>query len=188
MGRKPSLWVTLLVIAFLLVYGAVVRKLPKKIQNKLDSVGAYIVILSSYGVLRLIYSYTEVDLMSTGDLNANYGTSTYLVFIIIIPLIIAAIINIYLKSFLPGVPDSGTWYCDELQVQLCFDENGDSFVVKDQKTVPCRLEIRSESKLIYLISKDLFEECVFSGKFISWTKKQMRIEDRDSNYTYSFVV
>ena len=71
---------------------------------------------------------------------------------------------------------------------LCFDESGSSFVVKDQKNVPCRLEIRSKSGFIYLFSNDLFEACVFSGKFISRTKKQMRIEDRDSHCVYNFAL
>ena len=187
MGRKPSLWFVLMSIILLLAFGSVLKILPEKINKKLDGVGAYIVILLTYVVLRLIYSITGIDLIATSRLNANYGTSTYLVFIIIIPLIIAAIIKVYLKRFLPGFPDSGTWYCDELQLELCFDESGDSFVTKDQRTVPCRLEIRNESKLIYLISKDLFEECIFSGKFISRTTKQIQIEDRNSHCVYKFV-
>ena len=187
-NARLSIYALLLIIGLNSIICFIIRlffsRKPKEYTyNIIACIAVFVAIL----ILENVRRYTGVDLMISGDINKNWGSQTYAIFMLAIPVCIAIPIFIHCRICPDKIPDSGAWYCDELQVQLCFDESGDSFVVKDQKTVLCRLEIRSKSEYIYLFSDDLFEECVFSGKFLSRAKKKMRIEDRNSQWAYSFI-
>jgi len=176
----------LMTVLCTILYFTVNRLVPLPKRQRAMDVGAVVAAVLTMVILAVVLRFTGIDLLSRGKENENYGTSTYTI-AMTIPICITIPIYIYSRIYPNKIPSNGTWYCEELQVGLCFDESGSSFVVKDQKTVPCRLEIRSKSGFIYLFSNDLFEACVFSGKFISRTKKQMRIEDRDSHCVYNFA-
>ena len=176
----------LMTVLCTILYFTVNRLVPLPKRQRAMNVGAVVAAVLTMVILAVVLRFTGIDLLSRGKENENYGTSTYTI-AMTIPICITIPIYIYSRTYPNKIPSNGTWYCEELQVGLCFDESGSSFVVKDQKTVPCRLEIRSKSGFIYLFSNDLFEACVFSGKFISRTKKQMRIEDRDSHCVYNFA-
>ena len=176
----------LMTVLCTILYFTVNRLVPLPKRQKAMDVGAVVAAVLTMVILAVVLRFTGIDLLSRGKENENYGTSTYTI-AMTIPICITIPIYIYSRIYPNKIPSNGTWYCEELQVGLCFDESGSSFVVKDQKNVPCRLEIRSKSGFIYLFSNDLFEACVFSGKFISRTKKQMRIEDRDSHCVYNFA-
>ena len=176
----------LMTVLCTILYFTVNRLVPLPKRQRAMDVGAVVAAVLTMVILAVVLRFTGIDLLSRGKENENYGTSTYTI-AMTIPICITIPIYIYSRIYPNKIPSNGTWYCEELQVGLCFDESGSSFVVKDQKTVPCRLEIRSKSGFIYLFSNDLFEACVFSGKFVSRTKKQMRIEDRDSHCVYNFA-
>ena len=183
-----SIYALLLIIGLNSIICFIIRVVfSRKPKEYTYTIAACIAVFLAILIFENVKRYTGVDLMISGDLNKNWGSRTYAIFMLAIPICIAIPIYIYSRIYPNKIPSNGTWYCEELQVGLCFDESGSSFVVKDQKTVPCRLEIRSKSGFIYLFSNDLFEACVFSGKFISRTKKQMRIEDRDSHCVYNFA-
>ena len=68
-------------------------------------------------------------------------------FIMLLPFLLAACTmpNATSKSV---VPEYGEWYCEELQLQLSFDNHKESFVLIDGKQVSCSFENDRGSRCI----------------------------------------
>lgn len=159
-----------------------------KNKGKVSTIVVYVTAFLTVATLGLICSLIGVDLTEIGRGNRNYGTSTYTVFMLILPLMLIVFLKLYSKRFSKGAPKSGVWYCEALQIQLCFDEKEKSFIIKAQEKIMCSIEFRGENDYLYLISNDPLDGCVFSGRFISRTKKQLCIENRDSQEICTFIL
>lgn len=173
------------------LYGVFVFLINKskvlKNKQKAKDIAGWVAAILVMTTLGLIFGLTNVDLLAVGSDNENWGTPIYDVFMVMIPLIFITPLYLYDRICRYELPNGGTWFCEELQARLCFDEYGHSFFVKNQKNIPCRLEVGSKNGYIYLFSDDLLKECLFSGKFVSRTKKKMKIQDRERQCIYTFV-
>lgn len=185
--NKPPFWVSFIFAGITWAMIAVANRCSGKLKKRLFTAAVVIPPILTIIVLKILSLTTGVDLTEVPNRNTHYNTPASVVLMVIIPVITTVILIISNKKILRDIPDGGTWYCEKLQMQLSFDENGSSFVVKDQKTIPGRLEIKDESKYLYLIAHDPLEGCVFSGKFLSRSKTKMEITNRSDGYTYSFV-
>lgn len=90
------------------------------------------------------------------------------------------------------VPDDGTWYCEELQIQLSFTKERESFAIIDGQTIICVVENDRGSKEVALIcqsSNDLgFQvgDVVFCGEYVELSERQYILKDYASRGTYIF--
>ena len=163
------------------------KKIAPKNRKIARVIACWVAIILTFVLLGLIYIFAGIDLIQDGIRSENWGTLTYKIFLVFIPMALFVTMTFYIRKYPQSIPNRGIWYCDKLQLQLCFDDSGSSFIVKDQKTIPGRLEIKDKSKYLYLIAHDPLEGCVFSGKFRSRTKNKMEIKNRSDDYIYSFV-
>ena len=186
-GNPPSYWLLPIAILFASAMFSVAKKCTQNWKAKLLKALAFLSMPLVMVLLAGLSAVTGMNFLVRSTAQSDYESPTYLIVMLLIPIILIFIWQKYTTPHNEGIPDGGTWYCDKLQLQLCFDDSGSSFIVKDQKTIPGRLEIKDESKYLYLIAHDPLEGCVFSGKFRSRTKNKMEIKNRSDDYIYSFV-
>ena len=99
----------------------------------------------------------------------------YVILLVLILTLVGMIESWYSSARTYYYPNSGIWYCDELQAQLCFDENYDfyyeyldedlpiktadddyyrSFIVKDNVKIRCDTRTRRGNKYVFLYYYD----------------------------------
>lgn len=90
------------------------------------------------------------------------------------------------------MPQSGLWYCDDLQLQITFSE-GECFVIRDNETITCICENDIGSMWFsVLCNQNNVEELpigtvVFCGKRVSLSENTFVVSEEHTNTVYTFV-
>lgn len=112
------------------------------------------------------------------------------IFLLSIILIIAMIFTcVYIFVFQRIYPESGTWYCEDLQIYINFDYEGTSKAIIDGEEIDCRALYFDASELITInrVYDDIAYEAVFAGLFVSLKDNELILCDRDTKVEYTFV-
>ena len=85
-------------------------------------------------------------------------------------------------------PESGVWYCDELQLQLSFDSESPCFVMQDGVRVDCTWFNNRGSKYITVcyLTKDYDYITILDGKYVDLTDDRYIVENMDTGIQYIF--
>lgn len=89
-------------------------------------------------------------------------------------------------------PDAGIWYCDELQMQISFEDDTASAVV-DGKKIPCIWETDGEEKRISVrCSEDGYPgyaagASLFTAKITRLEDNTLVVYEESSGNTYTFL-
>lgn len=92
----------------------------------------------------------------------------------------------------PYVPKEGVWYCEELQIQISFEENNDTYVTEDGNQIMCTWSHDRNSKHFEVWCIDFnthfyeYDDVVFSGTFVKLTNDQYILED-EAGKEYIFL-
>ena len=88
-------------------------------------------------------------------------------------------------------PDSGVWYCDELEMQLSFDKSVPCYIVQDETRIEC--EWSNDRGSLYIAVRYLWngqqkygDATVFYGKYIDLTDDTYVLEEIDTGIQYTF--
>ena len=90
-------------------------------------------------------------------------------------------------------PEDGVWYCEELKIQLSFDDNQDTFMEKDGIKIRCRWENHPNSPELLVLCQGSntfgykLGDVVFSGQFIELTNNKLVVEDSQTGEQYTFI-
>ena len=89
------------------------------------------------------------------------------------------------------VPEEGTWYCEELQIQLACDV-GISSITVDGETVVCGWQNDRGSKFFFVYSvqsHSLYSrgEVIFEGEAITLDDREFCVEDTATGERYIFT-
>ena len=101
-------------------------------------------------------------------------------------------------AFIGWVPDqyaptSGTWYCDELKIQLSFDGSSFSYILVGEEQIKCVCEYDKGSEYLILICSDessehiQFGDLIFSAKIIALKGDRLTIQDEYTGLEYLFI-
>ncbi len=123
--------------------------------------------------------------------------------IISLLVIIAALFLGYLLLSLPFIlpyfssqqwlPAEGTWYCEELQIQFCVENENESFAMIDGIKIPCYIRNDRGSSVfsICAASPDFDDivsvgEALFSGEYVDLNSDVFIVMDRDTKQQVVF--
>lgn len=97
------------------------------------------------------------------------------------------------------MPESGVWFCEELQVRLVFDEENGirkaSTIIIDGEEIECLCTSELNTTYLFLIcqEKDPPISKLYLGSTIYWwtvidyTEDELTLEDYDTGQVYSFM-
>ena len=87
-------------------------------------------------------------------------------------------------------PESGVWYCEELQMQLSFDSEVPCFVTQNGTEVNCTWFNNSGSVYITVcyLTKDYDYITILDGKYVDLTDDSYIVEDMDTGIQYTFYL
>jgi len=87
-------------------------------------------------------------------------------------------------------PESGVWYCEELQMQLSFDSEVPCFVTQNGTEVNCTWFNNRGSVYIMVcyLTKDYDYITVLDGKYVDLTDDSYIVEDMDTGIQYTFYL
>ena len=88
------------------------------------------------------------------------------------------------------IPQSGLWYCEELQIHLSFTNEYESTVVIGGETMRCTWgsEIGcSDIHIIRLDENGVLRESLLWGEYVSLDEKVYTIRDHKTGEVYSFI-
>lgn len=120
-----------------------------------------------------------------------WPTLTVLLIILIALLVKVCLAFIYVDH----LPDEGQWWCEELQLMLCFDKGVYGYYVENGQKIPCHWSGEFRSNSIYV--RHFIEEgepylyhepYIFSGYSIRCRDGRMTVEEHDTNAKYTFVL
>lgn len=115
--------------------------------------------------------------------------SVLLVFTFLFPLIFTGIPIMSNKEF---YPQNGNWYCEELKLQLSFENPQDCFIYIENEKITCGCGSDKGSSWMsvgcqeYTSHFELGEE-VFGGEFIKWEGNELVIFEPESKKEYTFI-
>lgn len=118
-------------------------------------------------------------------------------------LVIIAILSLASCTFPQYAPNEGTWYCEKLQAQLCFDSPDGvmdplnnfetrSFVMVDNEKVTCGWINQRASVVLSIISQDTLSDKFYLGQtiyeleYVSLSDTEYTVKDWEGNI-YIFV-
>ena len=114
-----------------------------------------------------------------------------LLFFLIGLLVVAIVFGcIYALSNRRIYPESGMWYCDELQITINFDYNGISKAIIDGKETDCVACYHDDSKNITIeyvytgVARN--DRIIFPGEFVSLKNNELVLTHRDTQVNYTF--
>ncbi len=91
-------------------------------------------------------------------------------------------------------PQEGIWYCEDLGIQITFDDSGQAFAMVNGEKISCACGIVRGSKDIHIISQQpdhpLFPlgEFIFSGEQVKLHDDQLVVQDDHGNqYTFTRI-
>ena len=91
------------------------------------------------------------------------------------------------------IPEKGIWFCEELKLQLSFEEGYDCYYVLDGAKIRCIWENNPGSRVITVLCQDdntytySIGEVIFWGTCIELTEDQFIIEEKESGIPYVFL-
>lgn len=90
-------------------------------------------------------------------------------------------------------PEEGVWVCEELQIQLSYEQNTPCFVVKNGEKIICACGSDRGVQYIYVSCQekdhpvyDLGEE-IFSAKIVSLSETELVVYDEQDKQQYIFI-
>lgn len=90
-------------------------------------------------------------------------------------------------------PKEGIWYCSELDTQLDFYGDGNTFVIVDSEKICCECIVHRGSDDIFVICQEddcelyYLGEKVFSMEFVSLDGNTLILKDLDGEGKYTFT-
>ena len=90
------------------------------------------------------------------------------------------------------MPENGIWYCDELQIQLSFEDYEPSYIVVDGVEIKCAVGNDRGSKLIMISSQEHYsehfrlDETILAAWHVSLAENRWIMQD-DAGREYVFV-
>jgi len=106
-----------------------------------------------------------------------------------------ALIHLALMCFFQDrtfVPESGIWFCDELQIQLSYEPGIVSYCVENGKKILCTNSTDRGSSAIYVLwqgektATKSVGDMVFFGRCIGFDENKMHIVENGSGKKYTF--
>ena len=107
-------------------------------------------------------------------------------------LLIFAVILVFICSPIDRFPAEGEWYCNDLDVQVSFDHDGETFLVWNDQKVLCAAGIDKGSTWIYVDCQETdnpdfkLGETVFSGEIVQ-SEDGFLIIQSDTGVQYTFT-
>lgn len=92
-------------------------------------------------------------------------------------------------------PNEGIWYCEDLQIQICFDKNPDKYethIIKDKK-ISCTLSTDYGNRFFSIVYQDTisaeynYDTCFYAGEFISFDDDTLITRATDTQKEYVFT-
>ena len=118
-------------------------------------------------------------------------------------LVVIVILSLTSCTFPQYAPNEGTWYCEELQTQICFDrldggmdpvDNSEArtFVIVDNEKVVCTWINQRASVVLSIISQDTLSDkfhlgqTIYELEYVRLSDTEYTVKDREGNI-YIFV-
>ena len=124
----------------------------------------------------------------------KFRKCAYIGILLVLSSMLTACLPVPAALFFPinWMPEEGVWYCDELQLQLSFEEEVESCVIVDENQKKCMLVNEQYSKILSVYcfkdENEFFDEAemVFSGERVSLTDEEFVLRTEDGE-KYVFV-
>ena len=91
-------------------------------------------------------------------------------------------------------PDEGTWYCEELQIQISFDDPDNCYYIKDDEKLPCGPAIEhGGTGVMYILPRDNdsniydADNPILKCEYIWKTRKLFVVKDCETGQKYKFT-
>lgn len=115
--------------------------------------------------------------------------------ITIVGIMLLVFLVIFVATFKPTefFPKEGIWYCSEIETQLDFYGDGNTFVIVDSEKICCvSITNRGSDAIVIICQEDDCElydlaETLFSLKFVSLKGDTLVLRDRNSETKYTFT-
>ena len=111
----------------------------------------------------------------------------------IVCLQICAILLLFLTGcYTDWMPQKGDWFCEELQIQISFDD-GESYLVYDGEKMPCDCINDRGSKSFFVISQAFGIDDLpvgaelFSAEYVELTDTDFLVKEETTGTEYLFV-
>lgn len=95
-------------------------------------------------------------------------------------------------DFVKWRPFEGTWYCDELKMQLSFGETGECFTIVDGQKIRCTWENDRNSQWISVavlensVSDIPLYSCILEAEFVELTETEYIVCEQYTKNVYTF--
>ena len=117
----------------------------------------------------------------------------FLVFLTLASILVSLVIPLLFRppKELP-VPDSGCWFCEDLEIQLSFDETDSTYAVINGIEKNCVILRENNTNTIIVFCADwetcsLSHDCkIFSGSILELTNTEFLLMESKSKVVYSF--
>ena len=92
-------------------------------------------------------------------------------------------------------PDAGSWYCPELDLQICFDNNGhnnQTYVVVNGEKQLCAYDINIGNPTIWVGYNDpeneifMYDHTFFVAEFLFLSENELAVCETDTGTVYVF--
>lgn len=92
-------------------------------------------------------------------------------------------------------PQEGIWYCEELQIQICFDkdrEKRNTYAIIDDEKINCVLYTDYGNRYFSIVCQDMItgkydSADYYAGEFISFNDERIITRDTQTQTEYVFV-
>ena len=93
-----------------------------------------------------------------------------------------------------ALPNKGIWYCEDLQIQICFDKNPDMYEthIISEKKVNCTLSTDYGNRFFSIMYQDTinseynYDTCFYSGECIYFDEEKMVTKEVDTGREFVF--
>lgn len=90
-------------------------------------------------------------------------------------------------------PTQGVWFCDELSIQLSYEEDDESFIIEDGNKIICACGSDRGSRRIEVSCQDnstrdyYMGELVFSAEILSLEGNELNVYHKETEREYIFL-
>lgn len=90
-------------------------------------------------------------------------------------------------------PQDGIWYCEELQLQISFSDDDETFTYADGEKVYCSCDYDRGSAWLGLHCRNYYSksyqvgDVVFDGEYVSLDEQTLVIYDQETDQNYTFL-
>ena len=89
-------------------------------------------------------------------------------------------------------PEEGNWFCEALQIQLSYEQDGESFVIEDGKKIICGCGSDRGVKAVYLSCQEVnhpeydLGEVLFVAEIIKCNDSILLVREEKTQQEYTF--